>query len=177
MSTSAGRHAGAALVAWAGTFALFAASVIRNNSIRGVLTDLGMAVASSQRDRRCPYSFRALGGPTAFECISAQTEPLAGGRENLFLRRRALQRAGYQASTHRCCDSNESGLPLQGCYCRDALVVVRPETLIRWHRAGWRLLWRWKVSARAPADSVGAAPVDSAHGNRESTVGRRAYCQ
>jgi len=28
---------------------------------------------------------------------------------------------------------------------RDALVVVRPETLIRWHRAGWRLCWRWKV--------------------------------
>ena len=27
---------------------------------------------------------------------------------------------------------------------RDALVVVRPETLIRWHRAGWRLFWRLK---------------------------------
>lgn len=27
---------------------------------------------------------------------------------------------------------------------RDALIIVRPETLIRWHRAGWRLLWRWK---------------------------------
>jgi putative transposase len=30
---------------------------------------------------------------------------------------------------------------------RDAVVVVRlvrPETLIRWHRAGWRLLWRYK---------------------------------
>ena len=25
---------------------------------------------------------------------------------------------------------------------RDALVVVRPETLVRWHRAGWRLFWR-----------------------------------
>ena len=25
---------------------------------------------------------------------------------------------------------------------RDALVVVRPETIIRWHRAGWRLFWR-----------------------------------
>ena len=25
---------------------------------------------------------------------------------------------------------------------RAALVVVRPETLIRWHRAGFRLLWR-----------------------------------
>jgi putative transposase len=29
---------------------------------------------------------------------------------------------------------------------RDALVVVRPETLIRWHRAGWRLFWRWKAT-------------------------------
>src|ERR1700736_1959565 len=25
---------------------------------------------------------------------------------------------------------------------RDSLVVVRPETMIRWHRAGWRLFWR-----------------------------------
>jgi putative transposase len=25
---------------------------------------------------------------------------------------------------------------------RSALVVVRPETLTRWHRAGFRLLWR-----------------------------------
>ena len=27
---------------------------------------------------------------------------------------------------------------------RDALAVIRPETLIRWHRAGWRLFWRLK---------------------------------
>jgi hypothetical protein len=27
---------------------------------------------------------------------------------------------------------------------RDALVVVQPKTLIRWHRAGFRLLWHWK---------------------------------
>jgi hypothetical protein len=27
---------------------------------------------------------------------------------------------------------------------RDALVVVRPQTLIRWHRAGWKLFWRPK---------------------------------
>ena len=30
---------------------------------------------------------------------------------------------------------------------RSALVVVRPETLVRWHRAGFRLLWRWKSRA------------------------------
>jgi putative transposase len=30
---------------------------------------------------------------------------------------------------------------------RSALVVVRPETLVRWQRAGFRLLWRWKSRA------------------------------
>jgi transposase InsO family protein len=33
---------------------------------------------------------------------------------------------------------------------RGALVVARPETLIRWHRAGWRLLWRLKSRSGRP---------------------------
>ena len=33
---------------------------------------------------------------------------------------------------------------------RHALVVVRPETLVRWHRAGWRLFWRWKCRSGRP---------------------------
>ena len=28
-----------------------------------------------------------------------------------------------------------------------ALVIVKPETVIRWHRAGFRLFWRWKSRA------------------------------
>ena len=28
------------------------------------------------------------------------------------------------------------------------LVVVRPETVIGWHRRGWRLVWRWKARVR-----------------------------
>src|SRR5262245_52218541 len=28
------------------------------------------------------------------------------------------------------------------------LAVVRPETVIRWHRQGWRRFWRWKSRAR-----------------------------
>ncbi len=31
-----------------------------------------------------------------------------------------------------------------------ALVVVRPETMIRWHRAGWRLFWRLKSRPGRP---------------------------
>ena len=37
---------------------------------------------------------------------------------------------------------------------RNALIVVRPETLIRWHRAGWRLLWRWKCRPGRPPISL-----------------------
>ncbi len=39
---------------------------------------------------------------------------------------------------------------------REALRVVKPDTLIRWHRRGFRLFWRWKSKApgrpRIPAD-------------------------
>ena len=33
---------------------------------------------------------------------------------------------------------------------RDALVVVRPGTMIRWHRAGWKLFWRLKARPGRP---------------------------
>ena len=26
----------------------------------------------------------------------------------------------------------------------DALAIVEPQTMIRWHRAGFRAYWRWK---------------------------------
>ena len=31
---------------------------------------------------------------------------------------------------------------------RDALAIVRPETVVRWHRAGFRSYWRWKSRRR-----------------------------
>jgi transposase InsO family protein len=31
---------------------------------------------------------------------------------------------------------------------RQALLIVRPETLLLWHRAGFRLLWRWRSGTR-----------------------------
>ena len=30
----------------------------------------------------------------------------------------------------------------------DALAIVKPETVVRWHRAGFRLYWRWKSLPR-----------------------------
>src|SRR4030095_6941095 len=31
---------------------------------------------------------------------------------------------------------------------RQVLTVVKPDTLIRWHRKGFQLLWRWKSRTR-----------------------------
>src|SRR5262245_37328664 len=33
---------------------------------------------------------------------------------------------------------------------RSMLTVVKPDTLIRWHRQGWRLFWRWKSRPGRP---------------------------
>ena len=36
----------------------------------------------------------------------------------------------------------------------DALTIVEPETVLRWHRAGFRSFWRWKSRRRAGRPSV-----------------------
>jgi transposase InsO family protein len=36
----------------------------------------------------------------------------------------------------------------------DALAIVRPDTVIRWHRAGFRLYWRWKSRHRCGRPTV-----------------------
>jgi putative transposase len=33
---------------------------------------------------------------------------------------------------------------------RSALVIVKPETVIRWHRKGFRVVWTWKVRRGQP---------------------------
>jgi hypothetical protein len=36
----------------------------------------------------------------------------------------------------------------------NALAIVRPETVVKWHRAGFRLYWRWKSKARGGGPTV-----------------------
>jgi putative transposase len=31
---------------------------------------------------------------------------------------------------------------------REHLAIITPETVVRWHRQGWRLFWRWRSRAR-----------------------------
>jgi len=37
---------------------------------------------------------------------------------------------------------------------RDALAIVKPETVVKWHRAGFHLYWRWKSKARGGRPTV-----------------------
>ena len=36
-----------------------------------------------------------------------------------------------------------------------AVVIVQPETLVRWHRAGFRCYWRWKSRSRGGRPQIG----------------------
>jgi hypothetical protein len=56
------------------------------------------------------------------------------------------------------------------CYCafgRDdaALVLVWPETVIRWHRRWFRLYWRWKSRSRHPGRPTIEAELRDLSGN------------
>ena len=85
------------------------------NWINGVpLSDVSIAVASSQGDRLRAYCLPVSGRLARFSRAYDQVTTLARGREPLLApSARALQRARYQAPTHRCRDSHKSGLPLQ----------------------------------------------------------------
>jgi hypothetical protein len=49
----------------------------------------------------------------------------------------------------------------------DALAIVRPETVIRWHRAGFRAYWRWKSK---PQGGRPRTPVEIRHLIREMSL-------
>ena len=46
----------------------------------------------------------------------------------------------------------------------DALKIVKPETVIRWHRAGFRAYWRWKSKGRPKT------PMELSHLIREMSL-------
>jgi hypothetical protein len=78
--------------------------------------------------------------------------------ENLFLRKQLALYQERRATPRRANDATRvvlAGLS-RVLEWRQLLVIVKPETLIRWHRKGFRLFWRWK--ARAPGRP--AIPVE-----------------
>src|SRR6202047_1497795 len=76
---------------------------------------------------------------------SLQVEILTLRHQLNVLRRKSPQRLGFTSIDR---------LVFAGLYrlapdVLDALKIVRPETVIRWHRAGFRAYWRWKSRPRS----------------------------
>ncbi len=90
--------------------------------------------------------------------------------ENLFLRKQLALYLEREMKPKRANDATRLALALLSNLFswKEALVIVKPETLIRWHRKGFRLFWRWKSSApgrrRIPAD-LRALIVEMARNN------------
>ena len=72
--------------------------------------------------------------------------------ENLFLRRQLALYLERGVKPRRIDAGTRISLALLSKLFdwRGALVVVQPATMIRWHRAGWRLLWRVKSRRGRP---------------------------
>ena len=70
--------------------------------------------------------------------------------ENLFLRKQLAMYVERSVKPRRADDATRIDLVGLSRFLewRQLLTVVKPETLIRWHRKGFRLFWRWK--SRAP---------------------------
>jgi len=66
--------------------------------------------------------------------------------ENLFLRKQLALFQERKVKPHRAHDSTRLIMVILGRMFswREALVHVKPDTFLRWHRKGFRLFWRWK---------------------------------
>src|SRR5262249_23912688 len=78
----------------------------------------------------------------AFVCLCLRTSS-ALAAENLFLRKQLGLYVDRKKKPHRATDSVRFTLAQLSRFFewRSALTVVKPDTLIRWHRKGFRLFW------------------------------------
>src|SRR2546425_4284472 len=78
--------------------------------------------------------------------------------ENLFLRKQLALYVERQVKPRRADDATRIALVALSWLIdwRRIFTVVKPDTLIRWHRKGFQVFWRWKAMPcgrpRVPAD-------------------------
>ncbi|HLM82036.1 MAG TPA: hypothetical protein VK302_15630, partial [Terriglobales bacterium] len=72
--------------------------------------------------------------------------------ENLFLRKQLAFYEEHEVKPRRLTDAARIALVFWSRWFewKLALTIVQPETLIRWHRRGFKLFWRWKSKPGRP---------------------------
>jgi len=91
---------------------------------------------------------RILGDFFHFLCLGLRSRTSLSA-ENLFLRKQLAFYQERQVKPRRADDPTRLTLVLLSrCFnWRDALIVVKPGTFIKWHRRAFRLFWRRKSEA------------------------------
>jgi transposase InsO family protein len=79
-------------------------------------------------------------------CRLCLRSPAALAAENLFLRKQLGLYVERKTKSRRATDAVRFTLAQLSRFFdwRNVLTVVKPDTLIRWHRKGFRLFWKWK---------------------------------
>ena len=130
------------------------AAVSHKSRLRCALVIVGNSNPASKRSRigRCSWLMRDVCSLIWLTLIglfrsraSLQAEILTLRHQLNVLRRKSPQRLTFTSIDR---------LVFAGLYrlapgVLDALKIVRPETVIRWHRAGFRAYWRWKSRPRS----------------------------
>src|ERR1035437_10722576 len=97
--------------------------------------------------------FLSLGSNLTLFMRSALLFRTALVAENLFLRKQLAFYREHKARPRPLTDAARLSLVFWSRMFewKDALVIVKPETLIGWHRKGFKLFWRWKSRPGRPA--------------------------
>ena len=101
-------------------------------------------------------SLARLGGDLAldgFHFVGATVRSRSAvSAEILFLRKQLAFYQEHQIRPRRLADSARFSLALWSRFFdwKEALVIVQPETLIGWHRKGFKLFWKWKCRIGRP---------------------------
>lgn len=94
--------------------------------------------------------------------------------ENLFLRKQLALYQERNAKPRRATYAARLTLITLARFFnwQDAVVIVKPETFIGWHRTAFRMFWRWKSQKRGrPALPKNIRELVRENGSRESDLG------
>lgn len=114
----------------------------------------------SHRSRSCRFLsnvFSVFVDVLVFICLNLRASS-ALAAENLFLRKQLGLYVERKKKPRRATDSVRFTLAQLSRFFewRDILTVVKPDTLLRWHRKGFELFWKWKSQSsgrpRVPID-------------------------
>ncbi|MBK9745732.1 MAG: helix-turn-helix domain-containing protein [Chloroflexi bacterium] len=122
------------------------------SAIYQALTRLLIALERSVKQCLQPVKPHLIGGALA-DITRSKSELIA---ENAFLRQQLIV---LQRQTKRPVFTSRDRtllvlLASRFRWWREALIIVKPDTLLGWHRQGFRLFWRHRSKARRPQPRV-----------------------